>query len=537
MTTFNLIDEPWIPIYLRRGGREEFSIRSVFHQAREIEGIGGEIPTQAFAIQRLLIAIVYRGINWGTAPADTWSEIWNEGQFPEESVDDYLDRCHGRFDILHSVNPFFQVADLATANGEFKTVDTLIADIPANTKYFTTRSGATAQQLSFAEAARWLVHCQAFDLSGIKSGDPRDPRTKGGKGYPIGTAWAGQLGGVLFEGITEFETLMLNTVLMRKDGVPLPAGDAPVWEREPQGPTPRTSTEPLGPTDLLTWQSRRIRLQHNDTNVIGAVVCNGDPINSHNKFNTEFLTGWRYSEPQSKKFGETRYLPRQHDPGRALWRGINALLADVDDPPGRQQKSKAPGVSSWISYLMEDSHLAEDTVIRPHATGLQYISNASVIGESFDDSVQIRAALAGRNSQSRRTANRAVTIADDAVVALANLAGNLAEAAGGPKDGPRDSARSRAFFALDAPYRHQLKNLTENTNFHDHLVQWQREVRRVVATMGSELIANAGIPSQVGRIVDDRYLDSSLAAKWFGSSLRKALPDAFETATELERMS
>lgn len=535
MGSFNLIDQPWIPVYLNHAGRDELSIRSVFHRAREIETIGGELPTQAFAIQRLLIAIMYRGINWGTAPDESWSKVWNEGCLPQESINAYLDRYHERFDILHPATPFYQVADLNTAKSEFKAVEHLIADIPSNTKYFTTRSGVTAQCLSFAEASRWLVHCQAFDLSGIKSGDPRDQRVKGGKGYPIGTAWAGQLGGVLFEGVTEFETLMLNTVLVRKDGEALPDDDAPLWEREPHGPTPRTLSEPLGPTDLLTWQSRRIRLQHNSTAITGALICNGDPSNSHNKFDSEFWTGWRYSEPQSKKFGESRYLPRQHDPDRALWRGINALLADVDNPAGRQQKSKAPGVSSWISYLMAQDYISEDTVIRPHATGLQYINNASVIGESFDDSVQIRAALAGRNSQARRTANRAVTIADEAVTALANLAGNLAEAAGGPKDGPRDSARSRAFFALDAPYRHQLKDLTEHTDFQEYLVQWQRQVRRIVTTMGSELIDNAGIPAQVGRVVDDRYLDSSLAAKWFGSALRKALPDAFDNATELER--
>lgn len=529
------MDEPWIPVYLQDGTRQDFSIRGLFHQSEGIQSIGGEVPTQTFAIQRVLIAIMHRGITWSSRPAETWEAIWNSGRLPIETLDEYLDQIHERFDILHPTSPFYQVADLATAKNEFKPVEHLIADIPANTKYFTNRSGTSAERLTFAEAARWLVHCQSFDASGIKSGDPRDPRVKGGKGYPIGTGWAGQLGGVLFEGATEFETLMLNTVLRRTDGTPLPASDGPLWERPPQGPMPRPATEPLGPIDLLTWQSRRIRLQHNDEWVTGALICNGDPLVSHNRFDNEFMTGWRYSEPQSKKFGEDRFLPRQHDPSRALWRGMNALLADVDDPPGRQPKSKAPGVSSWISYLTVNDHLMDETVIRPHATGLQYINNASVIGESFDDSLQIRAALVGHASEARLTANRAVTVADTAVAALTNLAGNLAHAAGGSTDGPRESARLRAFFALDAPYRHELKDLTEATDFHQFLAAWQRQVRQTVAALGSELIENAGVPAQIGRDIDDGFIDASLAAKWFWSALRKALPDAFDEATSLER--
>src|SRR5699024_2697574 len=88
------------------------------------------------------------------------------------------------------------------------------------------------------EAARWLVHCMAFDISGIKSGAVGDPRVKGGKGYPIGIGWSGWLGGLYFEGDTLFQTLMLNTVL--SDG---PVGGTRACEQDGPGPAERTSAE------------------------------------------------------------------------------------------------------------------------------------------------------------------------------------------------------------------------------------------------------------------------------------------------------
>ena len=57
MTTFNLLDEPWIAVGLVDGGQEELSLLEVFDRATQVSGIRGEIATQDMAILRLLIAI------------------------------------------------------------------------------------------------------------------------------------------------------------------------------------------------------------------------------------------------------------------------------------------------------------------------------------------------------------------------------------------------------------------------------------------------------------------------------------------------
>jgi CRISPR system Cascade subunit CasA len=528
-TTFNLIDEPWIPVRSTDRQPREISIRGLIAEASTIQAVGGDIPTQAFAIQRVLLAIVRRAIDWGKDPLKRWGEIWRAGELPLPEVESYLRKVHHRFDLLHTVAPFYQVADFETAAGVFRPVELLITDIPAGAKYFTTRAGAGAERLTLAEAARWVVHSQAFDPSGIKSGDLRDPRTKGGKGYPIGVAWCGQLGGVLFEGRNVFQTLILNTVLRNTNGTTTWPSDVPVWEQTHPGVSQREDAAPLGPCDVLTWQSRRIKLQCNGEFVTGAIVGNGDQISSHNHHDIEFSTPWRFSEPQSKKFGEIRYFPSQFDPDRSLWRGIEGLLADLPSQDGKPAPRLAPGVVNWIDHLVEEELLDRSVSIRPHALALQYINQSSVVGASIDDMLRIKVALIGRRSQPRVFANRAVQVANDSVTALANLAGNLAEAAGGDPDGRRATARANAYFALDAPYRQFVAQLDDETEFEEHFDKWQRQVREIVGAMGRDLISSAGEPAWKGRLVRERWLDSSLASGFFWSALHKALPAAFET--------
>lgn len=58
---FNLIDEPWI-IAQTQEGTQELSLREAFGKAELIQRLGGEIPTQAFAILRLMLALSHHAI-------------------------------------------------------------------------------------------------------------------------------------------------------------------------------------------------------------------------------------------------------------------------------------------------------------------------------------------------------------------------------------------------------------------------------------------------------------------------------------------
>jgi CRISPR system Cascade subunit CasA len=457
-----------------------------------------------------------------------------------EDVAAYLDHFRTRFDLLSAEAPFYQVADLRTAKDDVTGLDRLIADVPVNNYFFTTRLAAGIDRLSFAEAARWVVHCQAFDPSGIKSGAVGDLRVKGGKGYPIGTGWAGMLGGVIAEGDTLKETLLLNLVPDDKRGeIPDAEGDLPAWERNPQGPTPEfpEGYEPAGPLQLYTWQSRRIRLFHDHDGVHGVLICNGDKITPQNRHNIEAMSVWRRSQAQEKASGVVpTYMPRTHDPERAIWRGLAALLEDTPLGSGGANTTGGPRpeIVNWVETVRGRELIEDGYQVRARTIGMEYGSNQSTTAEIVDDAVALSVVLLGEAGvELRTTAIDAVTDAEQAASALGNLAANLAEAAGGEGGGPRERAREVAYSRLDQPFRRWLAEITPSSSPTGARAVWQKVADRIVRDLGRELIEQAGPAAWRGREARNRHVSTPEAANWFHTQLRKALAYAYQTETEV----
>ncbi|YAL82096.1 type I-E CRISPR-associated protein Cse1/CasA [Dermacoccaceae bacterium W4C1] len=524
--TYSLLDEQWIRVQAQDGSVVGMGILDVFRRASRLRRLAGEGPTQDAALLRLLIAILYRALPVSGPPderAEQWGAWWTQEQLPLEQIEPYLARHRSRFDLFGET-PFMQVADL-TAN-KTSGIGKLIADLPDGHQYFTTRSGRETTRLSLDEAARWLVHAHAFDPSGIKTGAHGDPAVKGGKGYPIGTGWSGQCGLLLLEGRTLSESLLLNLVLSRS--VPQ---DCPVWERDPQTAAP-DSLHPsaTGPADLLTWSARRVRLFRVGDDVVDVLICNGDKLDLTRQLRLEPHVAWRYSDPQSKKFGETVYMPRTHDPDRALWRGLPALLGQADPPTGKYAKKPPPaGVFDWTAALVGAGVLAPEHPIGVRAVGAEYGAQASTIAAMVDDSLVVQASVL-RDLELKRVASDAVVNAEHAVRALADLVQNLAAAAGDSgSSGVKEQARQVLYTELDPAYRRWVASLSSESDLHERLKVWQQCVGQVVRRARDRALADAGAPAWRGRpakvglrTID--HLDAGLAERWFAGALARALP-------------
>jgi CRISPR system Cascade subunit CasA len=531
MTTvsFALTTEPWVRVRRHDNAVVELSLVDVFGQAHQIVGLAGEVPTQDVALLRLLLAIIRRSFPQMRSH-DDWAHAWKTGRFDMAPIESYLERHRDRFDLLHPETPFLQVAGLRTAKGEMTELARLVADVPAGHQYFTTRSGAALKSMTFAEAARWIVHCQAYDPSGIKSGAVGDDRVKGGKGYPIGIAWCGWLGAVVVEGANLFETLMLNLPLGRS--LPDPETDVPVWERPPLGPgIDDRPGAPYGPVDLLTWPSRRIRLGHDGERATGVLIANGDPLHPRNMFRHEFMTGWRLSETQMKalKTSDPVFMPRAHVPDRAVWRGLESLLTPTDDT----KRTMAGRWMEWLAELQEHDILSVSFPLRIHTTGMQYGSQSAVIDDITDDVLPLHLAVL-TDPRLVDTAIAGVQDVSAAVQVLGQLASELVQAAGGDRDlaaAHRDEAREQGYAALDAPYRRWVSQLVADSDRDIQKGRWQIQVRRDVSELGRELLNSAspaswsGLPSGPDR---QRPINAATAANWFYINLRKALPLAYD---------
>ncbi|WP_431948362.1 type I-E CRISPR-associated protein Cse1/CasA [Actinacidiphila sp. bgisy167] len=532
MPSFDLTSRPWLPVQLTSGEPAVLSLRDVFARAHEVRRLAGDLATQDFALTRLLLAIVHDALD-GPRSVAAWAGLWADSR-PFTVVDGYLLRHRERFDLLHPRTPFFQTPGLRTASGEVFSLNRIVADVPNGAPFFTTRLPG-AERLSFAEAARWVVHAQAYDTSGIKSGVVGDPRAKGGRAYPQGVAWAGNLGAVLVEGDTLRETLLLN--LVADDDQPATgAEDRPAWRRPPTAPgaADDLAARPAGPCDLYTWQSRRLLLHADADGVHGVVLTYGDPLAARNMQHVEPMTAWRRSRAQEKKLGlPLVYLPREHDPARAAWRSLEALITPAGPDTTRRGEPAGglrPGVVDWIARLRGERILPRDRRIRLRTFGVVYGTQQSVIDEVTGDAVSLAVPLLDDDQALARTAVDAIADADRAVLALGDLVLDLARAAGSASESGTYAARDAAYAALDGPYRLWLDAIGEGGDPRCLRAAWQHTVRYIVGRLADEVLEAAGEAAWRGRVVSraqgETWLNADLADLWFRARLHRALVTA-----------
>jgi CRISPR system Cascade subunit CasA len=530
VASFDLLDEPWITCLTTDGGTVDVSLLDLFRRATELREIVGDLPTQGFALLRLALAVLHRAVD-GPPDERAWHALWRADAPPLDRIEAHLRDHADRFDLFHPETPFLQVAGMRTAKGGFFGLERLIADVPNGHPYFTTRIGRGLEQITPAEAARWLVHAQAFDVSGIKSGIVGDEgRIKGGKVYPLGTSWAGNLGGLYVEGRTVWETLLLNLIPTdQPDLVRSSHRDRASWEDDPPGPTtsPDVAQRPYGPVDLYTWPSRRILLQGDPGGVTGVVVGYGDPLTPQNRHRLEPLTAWRRSTPQEKKLGlKLVYMPKEHDPARALWRGLDAVLPAAA-PRGKADDGAdylTAGVVEWVGQALDG-----DWPVTLRAVGMVYGTQSAVVADVVDDRLLVRLDLIGPGgAAAQQLVVAAVEATEDAVFALRNLASNLVGAAGGTDarltDGARARASEQAYAALDQPFRRWLSTLGPDTDIEAARGAWHREAARVIHRIGDSLVDGTGPDAWVGREVRGRRVTAPEADGWFRSAVARALP-------------
>lgn len=568
---FNLVHDPWVLVRLLNGGILELSLVDTFKRLDEIESLAGEASVQDAAMLRLLLAIAHSALGPSTtqshdpafeSPVLEWKALWQDRTRFSGIVSAYLGDWASRFELFDTARPFYQVAGLTTGKDELGPLVRLVLDVPNDEEkqYFTTRAGAGVASLSFAEAARWLVTVQAFDVSGIKSGVVGDPRTKGGRGYPIGPAFAAQLGLVYVAGSNLAETLLLNLVRGGAETVgwhsaaAVSAADIAPWEREGNdaiGVGVRNGTrdgDELAPVegivDALTWQARRVLLQHDGSRVVGVIIANGDRANTDNRFAVEFMTPWR--QPLSGVASKTAapvLKPRRHDVEQAFWRGLSGVLPSLSAATdGRGRAVRPPGVLSWIRQLQEEEVLTRAKRVRVRAIGLKLDSNNAIVQDSYDDGLDLDAVLVGTDAEARQLAaaiQREVHATEQAVLALGRYAENLAIAAGNRDSDVRSRALERGYFAIDAPFRRWIFEIHAGMDplaLDGHEVEWRRRAYTSMLRLGDELadeVSDAGLIGHQG--FGGKQMDVGLARQYFERSLRQALPIDTASPTNTEK--
>lgn len=518
---FNLLDEPWIIVRTRSNETKALSIMDVFQQAHEIQALAGELPTQDIAIMRLLLAVMHAAfinsnVEDNEDAADCWMELWEMKKFPFEIIRDYLEQYRERFWLFHPTQPFYQSAHIVEnmekykaskgkkRSGEikWKTVARLVGDLFQSDnalRLFPGRTGRYQQSISYGEAARWLIHLNAFDDDSAKNPTPK------------GVGYLGQLGLVYVKGDNLFETLMLNFVLVdHREEIfeDCRENSKAYWEKPVCETIERSIAQPRAQKDLLTLQSRRILLRRKDGKVIGYLLTMGDYFEKGTSLINEMMTTW--------KIDDKGIIPKTHQLECQIWRDFPALLGMADEKNNMQ-----PGVVNWMHIIKK--RLSDLQMIKVAVTGASYSLKGAgwqIVDYIYDD-LSINASLL--DGMNEKWINNIIGVLDKtkkSVQELGRLSINIAEASGDSDKDRRKReaqiARETGYQNLDGLFRKWLLSVEPNKDMlADKMAEWLKLSKNMVLSLGKEMLRQCSESAIAARIEEGREISAIKAYRIF----------------------
>lgn len=510
---FNLLHEPWICVMTPDADVREVSILDAFRHAHEYRALSGELPTQNVAILRLLLAILHAVFgrcdidgNYfdedGESNAlcdlepedayDRWQSLWELGKFPMKPIEDYLSHYEERFYLFHPETPFYQVAGLNNGTDyDAPKLNGSLSESGNKIRLFGQRSGSAKIELTYAEAARWLLNVNAYDDTSAKPS-----RRPGGDKLPSpGAGWLGKLGLIFATGNNLFETLVLNLVFLRNNGHAQWGHELPIWEIPVRDGERIEIEQPDSLSKIYTVQSRRLLLKHNNNGaVIGYTLLGGDFWIKENALN-EPMTTWRNS---AKKPTDTPvYVPARHNPQRQIWRDLAAIVV--------QQGNNRPEIVNWIAQLKSNNCISKP-IFCFQTPAVAYGDKDFFVDDIFNDSISFNISLLSKAGETwiPRIIEELKT-SDALVYQLGIFAKNLALAAGADTEGATPKGRQdeytmKAYYELDAAYRHWLESIDpeQNMDIDATMDSWWNIAKAKVREIGRSLIMQSGANAFVG---------------------------------------
>lgn len=511
--SFNLVDEGWVPVVA--GGRPScVSLMDALIGAHEIDGLATANPLETVAVLRQVLLPVYLDACGLPASPAEWERRWRDGQLPAERIKDYLGEQRDRFDLFGG-RPFGQVAGLRTTKDETKPVSLLLAATATgnNVPLFTPRTEANPPALSPAEAARAMLATQCWDTAAIKSGAADDPQAKAGKTTGNPTGPCGALGVVVPIGRNLAETLLLNSPIVPQP----PPDDVPQWRRGPLTGA-WAVRDARGLLDLLTWQSRRVRLVP-ERDATGATVVRrvvltaGDRLQLVPK-DVEPHTAWRsVDKPRRGQF------PVRHTAGRDAWRGLAPMLATV---PGLDDRFS----SSILLTQLGDIDLP-DMPVQVLTVGVAYGNQSAVVEDVISDLIPLPMAALGKGDV-RAFVETVVEQAEELRRAGNRLDDDLRRASGGdPVPWDKGLRPGDALMHdLNPVVRRLLAGLQRQPErYEDAEDAWRRVAYSLALKVAEPVLAAVPPTAFLGReeSKQKKTYRASVAEDWYLKSVRKTL--------------
>jgi CRISPR system Cascade subunit CasA len=322
--SFNLLQEPWIPVVKDNWEYQELSLLDFFRTWQNLREIQADNPPTTLAIYRLLLVIMHSAYQ-GPKNIDDWERIQlDDGKKAIE----YLEKWRDRFDIFHPEHPFMQ--DLALT--EDKAVPIFAIHTMSTSTVFSHEHEFSGYAISLPEAARLLVRLQSVDITSLRAFYPK--QTSGNRSA-VNTPTINNAN-VLIVGRNLKSTLMMNLMeydLERNKPTALMPGtkDLPSWEVSYAGKP--TSSIPNAYISYLTYPWRRLNLFRRGDLIDRIAITMGNSLPNDLPFN-QWECGLAFKDDK----------PIRISPKRQLWRNSHSFLRSAD-------KESRPQIVEWVAKL------------------------------------------------------------------------------------------------------------------------------------------------------------------------------------------
>lgn len=348
MPTFNLLDEPWLPVRWASGAPpSEIGLREALLRAHEIEELATDNPLETLALNRLLAALV-AAVHPGAADAAEWVCLWELGHFEADAVVTYLAPFIDHFDLLSPTLPFMGHPQPETSEVSPLARLQHAATSGNNAVLFSHHLDSQPQPLSLAEAARAVVCAQAASLGG-------------GVAKPFNFSHAPLVGGAYFwlRGAVGEQATLFRALLLNLPPAPEVWGsashDMPTWEAKQ--PLAAERRHVGGIRELFTFQSRRLALVADDQGQVLSVRYNqGSKVE-----------GLHQHDPHlAYRAGKEGEYALRFQAGRAFWRDSTTYLLHRGSSSG----GHAPRTLEWLASNAEYLGLSRSTALAAEVFGL-----------------------------------------------------------------------------------------------------------------------------------------------------------------------
>ena len=508
---FNLLDEKWILVRKSDCTVDELSLTDALLKSHEYVELAGELPTQNVSILRLMLAVLHTVFSRYSPQgepsplydsddaAERWKELWNAGRLPEKPIKEYLASVHDRFWLFHPERPFYQTeaAKIGTEYTASK-LNGAVSESGNKIRLFCGCTGVQKSELSYSEAARWLLYVNNYDDTSSK------PK---GKNLPSpGAGWLGKLGLITIRGNNLFETLVYNLILLnhKRNFSEVWGPECPAWEPDVPNTAERAEIPmPDNLSELYTLQSRRLWLNRDDNEkVIGYNLLGGDFFEKVDAF-IEPMTVW--SKVKGNERAGEKFQPRRHDSSVQMWREFSYAFETAEG-------SHIPGVVLWTKYIKQ--MLPESRkLISFSIASVQYGDKDFFVNDVFSDSLTFHTDLITEIGEHwRAKITEEIEKCKKSAAALRDLAKDIELAAGSSEDtvlkrAVVERAREQYYYEIDLPFRNWLERIDPNWEIvseqeEQALREWRETAKRIALRIGQELVESAGTAAIVGRTIE-----------------------------------